>query len=120
MDNQDNAGVSVGTAEPGPSFVRDVEQLGERVLEGVKDDAEEVGRKLHQAFTGGAAEAVVTEVVAGVGSGATAAVAAIAALGNGHVNIGKLDLTAELAVAKGKVEDAILALARHIGSGANG
>lgn len=112
MDDQANApgAAGVGTVERAPSFVRDVIAGAERVGEGIVDDIEEAAGKAL-----GTGEKIAQAAVAQVES-FTPAIELIRTLGSVHVSIGKFDVSAELAAAKAHVEEAIVALARHVGS----
>lgn len=96
----------------GRTVLEDVEQLGE--------DALHAGEKLADRILGvagadvRAVETIAADVAGKAASSAEAAIAAVKAFGAGHVNLTQLEVTSELAGAKVKVEEAIVAVARHL------
>lgn len=91
----------------------DVEQLGEDALHA----GEQLAERIIGAGTVERAEVIATDVAIAGGKAASsieAAIAALKAFGAGHVNLTQLEVTAELAGAKTKVEEAIIAVARHL------
>lgn len=99
-------------------IIEEAEKVGEHALEGLRAEAEKVVDTVFGAGTAANGEAAVERVAMSAAVAGGTAVAALAALGEGHVHIAGLDLTAELTAAKTKVEEAIVALARHISGAA--
>lgn len=116
MDVQsDTAGAPVGAAENETSLVDDTLALGRRVISGAGHDIEHLAERV---IVG--AESVVLGAESAVETTATSAMELIRSLGAVHVSIGKFDINAELSAAKAHVEDAIIALARHVGNALGG
>ena len=114
MDDQNNqANGAAGAVETRPSFVSDVEHVAERIGEGLRDDAEELVDRVLGTGTAARLETAAADIAGKVESEGAAAIAALKALGAGHVNLTQIGVTAELAAAKTKIEEALIAIARH-------
>lgn len=92
-------------------IIEGAERVGERVLEGLRSGADKM---VDEVFGPGAAAQGAAEASRFVAATGDAAIAALSALGEGHVHLTAGDITAELTAARTKVEEAIVALARHI------
>lgn len=114
MDGQQTGSATGPAPERGPSFVGDVVNLTERVVDGVEDDVETLAGKVL-----GTGEKVVSDAAAAAQatlSSNAAAIDAIKQLGDVHLTIGKVDVNEEITKAKQFVEAAIIKVARHLGS----
>lgn len=110
------AGAAEGTAEPQPSFVRDVTGFVKREVTGMRTDFTRA-----KATLADAGEEVVHNVETEVETVAARVfgvdpLALVRDLGSVHAKLDQLagGVSADLANAKARIEDAIISIARHI------